>query len=111
MRLLEDAWPLFEGNRSIAAFADLEEGEDSNCQIYECSTDKNDHMLMLRVTARFFLRKQVRRMVGAVVNCAMGRADLGQLKADLNSPSPESPGNWADKAAPASGLFLESVEY
>jgi tRNA pseudouridine38-40 synthase len=111
LRLIEDIWPLFEGNRSMAAFADLEEGEDPNCQIYECATDRNGHLLLLRVAARFFLRKQVRRMVGALVHCAMGKADVGLLKEDLASPAPDSARNWADKTAPASGLFLESVEY
>jgi tRNA pseudouridine38-40 synthase len=109
--LIEASWPLFEGNRSMAAFADLEEGEDPNCQIYACRAEMGDHLLLLRVTARFFLRRQVRRMVGAVVNCAAGRADAARLRRDLAAPSPESAPAWAALTAPASGLFLEGVEY
>jgi tRNA pseudouridine38-40 synthase len=108
---IEANWPMFEGNRSMAAFADLEEGEDPNCQIYACRTEAGDHLLLLRVTARFFLRRQVRRMVGAIVNCAMGRADIARLREDLAAPKAESAPAWAEMAAPASGLFLESVEY
>jgi len=111
LRLIEDTWPLFEGNRSMAAFADLEEGEDANCQIYSCQTDRDGHLLLLRVTARFFLKRQVRRMVGAVVNCAMDRADVARLREDLAKPGPESAMHWAELAAPASGLFLERVDY
>jgi tRNA pseudouridine38-40 synthase len=131
MDLIEALWPLFEGNRSMAAFADLEEGEDPRCQIYACRAEIGDHLLLLRVTARFFLRRQVRRMVGAVVNCATGRADPALLRRDLAEhpvdaapdaapgavpgavpdAAPEAAQTWAALAAPASGLFLESVEY
>jgi tRNA pseudouridine38-40 synthase len=116
--LIEALWPMFEGNRSMAAFADLEEGEDPRCQIYACRVEAGEHLLLLRVRARFFLRRQVRRMVGAVVNCAVGRADPAMLGRDLAEPPDAGPGadadagqTWAALAAPASGLFLESVEY
>jgi tRNA pseudouridine38-40 synthase len=115
MGLIEALWPLFEGNRSMAAFADLEEGEDPNCQIYACRAEAGDHLLLLRVTARFFLRRQVRRMVGAAVNCATGRADAARLRRCRAGPSidadPDAAQAWAELAAPASGLFLESVKY
>ena len=109
--LIEEAWQIFEGNHSMAAFADLEAGENPHCQIYNCQLATDGHVLLLRVTGRFFLRKQARRMVGAVVHCAMGNADIGQIRRDLKSPSHKSALFWAEKTAPASGLFLESVDY
>jgi tRNA pseudouridine38-40 synthase len=109
--LAGSAWALFEGNHSMAAFADLEPKEDPRCQIYSCESKIASGVLLLRVTARFFLRRQVRRMAGAAVQCAIGGADVGQLRADLKSPSQSSALFWAEKSAPASGLFLESVNY
>jgi tRNA pseudouridine38-40 synthase len=109
--LIHDAWAMFEGNHSMEAFADLEDGENPLCQIYNCESKVVNNILLLRATARFFLRKQARRMVGAVVHCAMGNAKIGQIKASLKSPSPSAALFWAERAAPASGLFLESVTY
>jgi len=111
MHIIEEAWLLFEGNHSMAAFADLESGEDPHSRIYKCLVKIEGNTLLLRVTARFFLRKQVRRMVGAVVNCAVGKADIDQIRSDLESPSREAALFWAERAAPAAGLFLEKVEY
>jgi tRNA U38,U39,U40 pseudouridine synthase TruA len=67
--------------------------------------------LLLRASAKFFLRKQARRMAGAVVHCAMGKAKIDQISKSLKSPSSSAALFWAEKAAPASGLFLESVAY
>jgi tRNA pseudouridine38-40 synthase len=111
LRLTEEAWLLFEGNHSMAAFADLETGEDPHSRIYKCRAKTEGNTLSLRVTARFFLRKQVRRMVGAVVHCAIGRTGIEQIRGDLESPSREAALFWAERAAPAAGLFLEAVDY
>jgi len=111
LRIIEEAWLLFEGNHSMAAFADIETNEDPHSRIFKCLTKTESNTLQLRVTARFFLRKQVRRMVGAVVQCATARANLEKIRIDIESPSPEATLFWAERAAPAAGLFLESVEY
>ncbi|MDR1841352.1 MAG: hypothetical protein LBQ86_05445 [Holophagales bacterium] len=109
--LLNETWSLFEGNHSMAAFADLEAGENPRCQIYDCHSKTSGHILLLRVTARFFLRRQVRRMVGAVVQCAAGNVEIDRIAGDIKAPSKKSALYWAEKTAPASGLFLESVGY
>jgi tRNA pseudouridine38-40 synthase len=111
LALAHEAWSIFEGNHSMAAFADVQTGEDPRCQIYKCLAKTEGDKLSLRVTARFFLRKQVRRMAGAVVNCAIGRADIDQIRRDLESPSRKAALYWAEMTAPAAGLFLESVNY
>ena len=109
--LLEKAWRMFEGNHSMAAFADLAPDENPHCQIYKCETKVCGSMLLLRVTGKFFLRKQVRRMVGAAVHCGMGKVGLEQVKRDIKSPKGGSTLFWAERAAPAAGLFLEFVSY
>lgn len=111
LRLVENAWNSFEGNYSVAAFADIEKDENPRCQIYSCQSNVIEKMLLLRVTARFFLRKQVRRMVGAAIHCAIGDANILQIGRDLHKPSHEATLFWAERTAPASGLFLEAVQY
>jgi tRNA pseudouridine38-40 synthase len=53
----------------------------------------------------------VRRMVGAAVACALGKSHLRDLQRDLEQPTAEAQLRWAALAAPASGLFLEHVQY
>jgi tRNA pseudouridine38-40 synthase len=108
---LEKAWGMFEGNHSMTAFADLGQDENPRCQIYKCETKVCGNVLLLRVTGKFFLRKQVRRMVGAAAHCGMGKVGLEHVKRDIKAPKADSADFWAERAAPAAGLFLESVSY
>ena len=108
---LEAAWKLFEGPHNMAAFSDLEPGEDSRCQIRSCEFVREGSLILLRVTARHFLRRQARRMVGAAVLCGMGREKRETLVLDLLTPTPQAILHWAENAAPSSGLFLERVRY
>lgn len=107
---LAACWNTFQGFHRFAAFADLED-EDPRCEVQRCECLKDGSLLLLRVTASHFLRRQVRRMVGAAVACAQGRAREADLRRDLEAPTPEANARWAALAAPASGLFLEHVQY
>jgi tRNA pseudouridine38-40 synthase len=66
---------------------------------------------LLRVRATHFFRRQVRRMVGAAVACAMGEEEPRRVLEDLRNPTEAANLYWGAKAAPASGLFLECVRY
>jgi len=111
VRRLEEAWSLFAGNRDVSAFADLEPGEDPRVQIKGCELLQEGSLLLLRVTAGFFLRRQVRRMVGAAVACGLGKEKPEHILKDLEHPTPQATLQWAEKAAPSAGLFLERVRY
>jgi len=111
LETLEACWRLFEGPHDLASFADLEPGEDSRCRIRACEFLREGSLILLRVTARHFLRRQVRRMVGASVRCALGREDPEEVARHLARPDPRATLHWAENAAPASGLFLERVRY
>jgi tRNA pseudouridine38-40 synthase len=54
-----------------------------------------------------FLRYQVRRMVGALIEVGSGQRDLGDLKNLIDSPQPGA----RIRTAPAHGLCLEHVYY
>jgi tRNA pseudouridine38-40 synthase len=111
LKALEEAWSLFEGQHDMTAFADLEPGEDPRCQIHACEFLRKGSLVLLRVTGRHFLRRQARRMVGAAVLCGLGRESSEAILRDLARPSSEANLHWAENAAPAAGLFLESVRY
>ncbi|MBP1626190.1 MAG: pseudouridylate synthase [Holophagaceae bacterium] len=108
---LQEAWSSFEGMHDFSAFADLEPGESPKGHVRACLLAKQGDLIILRITAGHFLRRQVRRMVGAAVQCALGRESLERLRRDLANPSPEATLHWSEKAAPSSGLFLERVGY
>ena len=108
---LERAWNAFRGNLVVSSFADLEPGEDPRVRAVAAQLAHCGSLVLLRMTAGHFLRRQVRRMVGAAVACAQGKAPLDDLVRDLAHPIPEANLRWGAAAAPASGLFLERVRY
>ena len=108
---LERAWAAFQGAYDLSAFADLEPGEDPRCQIQSSELARQGDLVLLRVTATHFLRRQVRRMVGAAVLCALGKEAPERIARDLAGPTGEANLFWGAAAAPAAGLFLERVRY
>lgn len=108
---LQEAWLAFQGNQDMSAFADLVKGEDPRCQIHAMDFAQDGALVLLRVTAGHFLHKQVRRMVGASVLCALGKERVERIVRDLAAPTPEANLFWGASAAPSAGLFLEHVHY
>lgn len=110
-RILAEAWSAFQHGRDFTAFADLDPGEDPRVGIRACEIEQDGALILLRVTADHFLRRQVRRMVGAAVLCAQGRERVERIARDLEHPTEAANLFWGAKAAPSAGLFLESVRY
>lgn len=108
---LAAAWSAFEGFHAVTAFADLDRGDEPRCEIQRCEWIEHGSLLLLRATASHFKRSQVRRMVGAAVACALGEAEPARVKKDLAQPTRDATLFWSERAAPASGLFLERVTY
>jgi tRNA pseudouridine38-40 synthase len=108
---LQQAWTAFEGNQDLGAFADLDAEEDGLSRIIQCEVVEAGALVLLRVRASHFFRRQVRRMVGASVACALGEEEPRRVLEDLHAPTEAANLYWAAKAAPASGLFLEAVRY
>lgn len=110
-RILAEAWSAFQSGRDFTAFADLDPGEDPRVGIRACELEQDGSLILLRVTADHFLRRQVRRMVGAAVQCAQGRERVERIARDLEHSTEAANLFWGAKAAPSAGLFLESVHY
>nr|WP_279341542.1 MULTISPECIES: tRNA pseudouridine synthase A [Geothrix] len=108
---LRKTWTAFEGDQDLGSFADLDAEEDGLSRILRCEVAESGSLVLLRVRATHFFRRQVRRMVGASVACALGEEEPRRVLEDLHAPTEAANLYWAAKAAPASGLFLESVRY
>ncbi len=105
------AWAAFQGSWDFGAFADLEPEEDPRGRVLAAELAPCGSLVLLRATATHFLRKQMRRMVGAAVHGALGRERPERLARDLAQPTQEANLRWGAVAAPAAGLFLERVRY
>jgi tRNA pseudouridine38-40 synthase len=108
---LAQAWRAFEGDQDVSAFADLDPEEDGRARIFQCEIAEAGALVLLRVRATHFFRRQVRRMVGASVACALGEEEPRRVQEDLRNPTEAANLFWGAKASPASGLFLASVRY
>lgn len=111
LRRLESAWSAFEGDQDLSAFADLDAEEDGRSRIFRCEMVEVGSLILLRVRATHFFRRQVRRMVGAAVACSLGEEEPRRVIEDLRVPTEAANLFWGAKAAPAAGLFLEAVRY
>jgi len=108
---LTQAWTAFEGDQEVSAFADLDTEEDGRARIFRCEVSEAGALILLRVRATHFFRRQVRRMVGASVACALGEEEPRRVREDLRNATEAANLFWGAKAAPSSGLFLASVRY
>jgi len=105
---MSSASKLFVGMHDYRSFSDKDNEEKSTKVLIEKIQMKEDgDLILIRIVGSHFLWKQVRRMIGVLVE--IGRGDLTEkdLKYFLehNSPAP------AKFTAPPSGLFLEQVIY
>jgi tRNA pseudouridine38-40 synthase len=108
---LSRAWTAFQGDQDVSAFADLDTEEDGRVRIFQCDVAEAGALILLRVRATHFFRRQARRMVGASVACALGEEEPRRVMEDLSNATEAANLFWGAKAAPASGLFLETVRY
>ena len=99
---------LFEGMHDFVSFADKDETEKSTkVFIEQVSLKRDGDMILVRVVGSHFLWKQVRRMVGVLVEIGRGKLTEKDLIKYLEKDSKEP----AQYTAPPSGLFLEKITY
>jgi tRNA pseudouridine38-40 synthase len=108
---LSQAWKAFEGDQDVSAFADLDTEEDGRARIFRCEVAEAGALILLRVQATHFFRRQVRRMVGAAVACALAEEEPRRVQEDLRNPTEAANLFWGAKASPASGLLLACIRY
>jgi tRNA pseudouridine38-40 synthase len=99
---------LFTGMKDFKNFA--EKSEEDKSTIVEISTieiKEIGDLILIRVSGSHFLWKQVRRMVGVMVEAGRGKLSLKEIESFFKTPSELI----AKLTAPPSGLYLEKVCY
>jgi tRNA pseudouridine38-40 synthase len=103
--------PVFEGSQDFSAFAAADEGDALGRPkvrtIFSSALERSGDRLIYRVRGSGFLKHMVRNLVGTLIEVGKGNIDETGLRAMLQ---PGYPGK-SPLRAPASGLFLVSVEY
>ena len=105
------AAPLLEGEHDFSAFASSDERDAlDRCKvrtIFHSAMTRTDALLIYQVTGSGFLKHMVRNIVGTLLE--VGKKNLSG--ADILSRLKPGSGFHPGPTAPASGLFLISVEY
>lgn len=78
-----------------------------NCDIFEANWKQIETQHIFTISANRFLRGMVRAIVGTLLDVGTEKTSIEQLEDILKSNDRSKAG----RAAPAQGLFLESVEY
>lgn len=110
-RAMISAAALYTGEHDFTAFAAADErdalGHSKRRLIYESHLYREGPRLVYRVAGSGFLKHMVRNLVGVLLEIGKGNVNADRLRARLANGSEYRPG----PTAPASGLFLISVEY
>jgi tRNA pseudouridine38-40 synthase len=102
---------LFEGEHDFSAFSASDPkdvlGASKVRHILRSTLERTETKLIYRVTGSGFLKHMVRNMVGVLLEIGKGNLTSLDLHARFDPENAIRPG----PTAPASGLFLLSVEY
>jgi tRNA pseudouridine38-40 synthase len=105
---MNKASKLFVGMHDFVSFAEMDESEKSTKALIEkIQMKRAGDMILIRITGSHFLWKQVRRMIGILVEIGRGSFTEKDLISFLDSKSAVP----AKFTAPPSGLFLERILY
>jgi tRNA pseudouridine38-40 synthase len=100
----------FVGMKDFRAFTDDEPEEKSTRVLVESiEIAESGALILIRVQGSHFLWKMVRRVIGVLA--AVGRKDLNPADAARLLRDEHAATKPAALAAPAAGLFLETVVY
>jgi tRNA pseudouridine38-40 synthase len=97
---------LLAGEHDLAAFS-RREGVTTVRRVYRCQVSSRPPLLVIEMEANAFLRQQVRRTAGALVQVGRGKLSIREFHSLLRRAEPATAG----PVAPASGLYLVRVVY
>lgn len=99
---------LFTGMKDFKNFAEKSDEDKSNIvEISKIEIAETGDLILIRVSGSHFLWKQVRRMVGVMVEAGRGKLSINEIESFFRKPSEIV----AKLTAPPSGLYLEKVCY
>ncbi len=94
------------GERDFAAFSRREDVTTVR-RVFRCDVRRRPPMVAVEIEANAFLRQQVRRTVGGLIQVGMGKQTPAAFRRLLRVAEPASAG----PVAPARGLYLVRVAY
>lgn len=99
--------PLLEGEHDFSAFATMDDRDGSKVRrIFSSCAWQEGERLIYQVRGSGFLKHMVRNIVGTLIEAAKGNVTSAHIETMLQTGHPKT-----GQRAPASGLFLASVEY
>lgn len=99
---------LFIGLKDFKNFAEKSDEDKSTLvEISKIEIAEFENLVLIRVSGSHFLWKQVRRMVGVMVEAGRGKLSVNEIESFFKKPSEIV----AKLTAPPSGLYLEKVCY
>jgi tRNA pseudouridine38-40 synthase len=105
---MHEAAQLLVGRHDFSTFRDSECQADSPIRTLErFEVMKDGNLLLMKLSARSFLHRQVRSMVGSLEQVGSGRWRADDLRLALEAKDRSRCG----MVAPAAGLYLVSVDY
>ncbi|MGC8865978.1 MAG: tRNA pseudouridine(38-40) synthase TruA [Bacteroidales bacterium] len=108
VELMNRAATLLLHTEDFTSFAKLHSNNTHNrCQVTEAYWEVRGHELIFTITANRFLRNMVRAIVGTLWDVGRGRFSLNDFQALIENKNRSQAG----ASVPASGLFLERVDY
>lgn len=110
--LMQQAAALLPGRHDFAAFRapdPSKPGESTIVVVDSAEVGRDGHMVVFRIEASHFLWKMVRRLAGTLVRIGKAELTLTQFRSLLHGP--QTGLEVATWTAPASGLFLEGINY
>jgi tRNA pseudouridine38-40 synthase len=109
-----DAQAMHDADQALVGLHDFTTFRDALCQakspiktLDAVRADRDGEEVRFTFAARSFLHRQVRSMVGSLVEVGLGRWSAEDLKAALDARDRSACG----PVAPAEGLYLTGVEY
>ena len=113
VKAMARAASLLPGRHDFKAFAaedPSKPGESTIVVVNEAEVGLEDNLILFRIEASHYLWRMVRRIVGVLVKVGLGQVTEEQVH-ELLQGKPVTGLEVAAWTAPASGLFLEKVEY
>lgn len=105
---MKEVSALFIGMKDCKNFAEKSDEDKSTLvEISNIEIVESGELILIRVSGSHFLWKQVRRMVGVMVEAGRGKISVREVEAIFKKPSELV----ARLTAPPSGLYLEKVCY
>lgn len=109
-----DAGAMHEAAQILVGRHDFSTFRDSECQaespirtMERFDVMKDGDLILMTLSARSFLHRQVRSMVGSLEHVGSGRWTADDLRRALEARDR----TWCGTVAPAAGLYLMSVDY